>query len=86
MSTELVEHSKKMVEYWKLHHQGKKQLGYICKFCATEIKEEWADGHVATTHMGNCSVCEQEHSVVSPSDWKLGNDGKRRKIKSWEWD
>lgn len=43
---------------------------YICHQCAQADGANWPEGHVATSHMGECCSCHDMKNVCAVSDWR----------------
>ena len=47
--------------------------GYICRKCVKKFEAEVVEGHICTSHFGNCSFCNNQDWVVHTSDYAWTN-------------
>lgn len=42
---------------------------YLCRECALAKHCTWPEGHVASSHVSKCYLCQENKSICAASDW-----------------
>lgn len=45
-----------------------------CRECAIDLEATWPEGHVATSWVGKCGICEIERGVCCVTDWNWSRE------------